>query len=439
MIASPKTLEMHEWEIPSYKLDAFKAKIDHANRRLAKSGLDARFEVSYQEFEVKKNIARADHYVVSNHEPVYVYEPWIRATLTGPLTLKHGHFTFVACLVPEEAGITVHSAPGQELSGYSPRGDNECDHCRVARSRSRLYLLRDDRDGSIIQLGHSCIELYTGVSPNGLWALTFDEKLLTFTSNDLQGGFEPRHYGTSVDVVLAYAFVHSENGRAYVASGHYQEVSTVSKVRTSLFFDINKLKDAERTYFLTKASEASEHLADTDLIAAIKASVSETSEDSDYGRNLRVILAGEIVSGRNVGILASLVKVYARQQQIKAERKANSVVAGFIGQVGERVKNIAATAKIVVYQEGNWGTKTFLVAIADDGHTIVWKASKPLDIEAGQRFTIGAAIVKAHQTYNGIDQTVISRPAKFLTCAEKREAERVVTEVDGSGSGRSGP
>ena len=116
-----QTVETHEWEIPAYKLDAFIAKIAQANKRLARAGLDARFDVAYEEFERQKNVTQADQAVVSNHAPVYVYEPWIRATLTGPLTLRHGHFTFVARLVPEEAGITVHSAPGQELGADGAR------------------------------------------------------------------------------------------------------------------------------------------------------------------------------------------------------------------------------------------------------------------------------------------------------------------------------
>ncbi|XTP38636.1 hypothetical protein ACORG1_34885 (plasmid) [Mycobacterium sp. TJFP1] len=413
------TVETHEWEIPSYKLGEFQAKIAQANKRLDKAGVDARFEVAYEEFELKKNVARVDQAVVSNHAPVYIYEPWVRATLTGPLTLRHGHFTFVARLIPEEAGTTVHSAPGQELGGYSPRGDNSCDHCRVVRSRSRLYLVRDDRDGSIIQLGHSCIELYTGVSPKGLWSLTFDEELESFTRDDIEGGFGPRHYGAPVDVVLAYAFAHSDKGRAYIPAGMYSETSTVSQVRTSLFTDINRLKEADRDYYITKAAEAAGHLADGELITAIKASVTETAADSDYGRNLRVLLAGESVTGRNVGILGSLVKVYARQQQLEAERKATPVVAGFLGEVKERITDISATAKTVSYREGQWGTKTFLVAIADDGHMLVWSASKALDIESGQRFTIAAATIKAHDNYNGVDQTVITRPSKFTVVGEE--------------------
>jgi hypothetical protein len=276
-----------------------------------------------------------------------------------------------------------------------------------------LYLVRDERDGSVIQLGHNCIELYTGVAPKGLWVLTYDDALVEYTRDDRADGFSPRHLGASLDVVLAYAFAHSDRGRSYIPSGMYSEISTVSQVRTSLFGDIQRLREADRNYFIAKSAEAAEHLANTDLITSIKASVSETAEDSDYGRNLRVILAGESVSGRNVGVLASLVKVYARQQQIEAERKAHPVVTGFIGEVGERVKNIAATAKTVMYREGEWGLTTFLVAITDDGHTIVWSASKGLDIEAGQRFTIAAATVKDHGAYNGVDQTILTRPSKF--------------------------
>lgn len=405
----------HEWEIPAYKLEAFEAKIARANKRLAAAGLGARFEVTYEPFEVKTSLTASGG--ADGSAPVCVFEPWVRAVLAGPLTLRHGHFHFVASLVAEEAGVTVHSVPGQELGGYAPRGDASCDHCRVDRDRVRLYLVRDDRDGSIVQLGHSCIELYTGVAPKGLWALTFDEELVEFTRDDVEGGFGSRDLGVPVEVVLAYAFAHSDKGRAYVPAGDYGEVGTASRVRTSLFGNINLLKVADREYFIAKGVEAATYLADAELLAAIKSSVQSVGEDSDYGRNLRVILAGQSVSGRNVGVLASLVKVYAREQQLEAERKANPVVAGFLGNVGERIKNISATAKTVLFGESDWGVTTFLVAIADDGHVLVWKASKRLDIETGQRFTLAAATVKAQDNYHGTDQTVISRPSKFEACS----------------------
>lgn len=425
-------IETHTWEIPAYKAEDFKAKIDQANRKLARAGLGARFEVAYEEFEVEKNIANHDLRVAGGGDAVFITEPWVRATLTGPLRLSHGHFTFVAKLVPEEAGVTVHSAPGQELGGYVPNGTTECDHCHVGRDRLRLYLVRDERDGSIAQLGHSCIELYTGVSPKGLWALTFDEELDDLTVDDgMGGGFSSRDLGAAIDLVLAYSFAHSDQGRNYVPAGSYSGVSTSSQVRTSLFTDINRLKEAERAYFKEKAAEAAVHLADAALIAGIKASVSETAEDSDYGRNLRVILGGQSVSGKNIGYLASLVKVYARQQQLEAERKANPVAKGFIGEIKERIRNIELTLTTVLERDGDYGPKTLFVGRTASGHVVKWWATGKFVYNVGDTSPLEAATVKEHDNYQGVDQTVITR-AKIDTFAKRAAQALAAIEANGS-------
>lgn len=405
------TTETHSWDVPAYKLNDFKTKITQANKKLAKAGMDARFEVIYTEFTKRKNIGPRDERDGTYLLPDAVVEvPWVHAELTGPLRLSHGHFTFVAKLVPEEAGITVHSAPGQELGGYAPAGDTHCGHCGLNRDRTRLYLVRDERDTSIIQLGHSCIELYTGVAPKGLWALTFDEELDKLTRDDVDGGYNAtRDYGAHIDTVLAYAFAHSDKGRAYIPRGWDNEESTASQVRTSLFVDPNRLREQERAYFAAKATEAAAHLADTALLSAIKASVAEIAENSDYGRNLRVILAGESVSGKNVGILASLVKVYARQQQLEAERKANPIAKGFIGEIKERLRNLELTLTTVLERPGDYGTRTLFIGRTASGHVVKWWASGTFEFETGDTLRLEAATVKAHETYNDIDQTVITR------------------------------
>lgn len=423
--------ETHSWDVPAYKAADFKAKIAQANKKLAKAGLDARFEVTYTDFTRKKNISPRlpdGSYLLPD---AWVDVPWVHAELAGPLRLSHGHFTFVAKLVPEEAGVTVHSAPGQELGGYAPVGDAHCGHCGVIRDRMRLYLVRDERDESIIQLGHSCIELYTGVAPKGLWLLTFDEELEQFTHDDCEGGFSSNDYGTSIELVLAYAFAHSNKGRNYVPRGWDSAASTASQVRTSLFVDINRLREAERAYFTAKAVEAGEYLADGELLAAIKASVSETVESSDYGRNLRVILAGASVSGKNVGVLASLVKVYARQQQLEAERKANPVVAGFLGDVKDKLTNLELKLTTVQERESQYGTQTLFIGRAGCGHVVKWWASGTFDHNVGDTLRLESATVKAQETYNGIDQTVITR-GRLDTFAERAGYALAAIEAAGS-------
>lgn len=407
----------HEWEIPAYNLDAFKAKIAQANGKLARAGLDARFEITYTPFEYKRTVSDAPENRVPENPP-FVIEPWVRATLDGPLTLRHGHYTFAASLVAEEAGVTVHTAPGQELGGYTPKGTTNCDHCGVDRNRTRLYLVRDERDGSVIQLGHSCIELYTGIAPKGLWALTFDEELDVFTEPS-EGGFGHRDLGAAVDSVLAYAYAHTNQGRNYMPAAGVGE-STVSRVRMSLFGDIARLKDDERRYYRDKAVEAAAYVDDGALLDAIKASVTETAADSDYGRNLRVILAGESVSGRNVGILASLVKVYARKMQIEAERKANPPAAGFIGDIKERIRNFSLNLTYVREDDGYYGKTTLFIGRTGDGHVVKWFAAGTFVFEIGDTLNLEAATVKAHEVYKGQDQTVITR-AKIDTFTQRAE------------------
>ncbi|MGB8404416.1 MAG: hypothetical protein WCE30_10165 [Mycobacterium sp.] len=432
MAAEPGVGTVHEWEMPVYNLDAFKAKVAQANGKLVRAGLDARFEITYTPFERARTVSDAPENQLLGPTP-HVVEPWVRATLAGPLTLRHGHYTFAASLVAEEAGVTVHCAPGQELGGYTPKGTTECDHCGVDRNRARLYLVRDERDGSIIQLGHSCIELYTGIAPKGLWALTFDAELDAYTEPS-EGGFGRRDLGAAVNSVLAYAYAHTNQGRNYVPAGADGE-STGDRVRMSLFGDTHRLREAERQYYRDKAAEAATFLDDAELLAAIKDAVSETGEDTDYGRNLRVILAGESVSGRNVGILASLVKVYARRMQIEAERKANPPAKGFIGQIKERIRNITLALTAVREIDGRYGTTTLFIGRTGDGHVIKWFASGTFKYEIGDTLKVEAATVKDHENYQGQDQTVITR-AKIDTFAERAEKYQAFLDAhDGKDEG----
>lgn len=407
---TPAPEPTHVWEVPAGRIGAFQAKIDQANAKLVKAGLDARFEVAYESFTKKVNNSPLlpDGTYLWSH--AWVIQEWVRASLTGPLKLAHGHFTFVASLVSEEAGVTVHTAPGQELGGYVPAGDDHCDHCNVDRNRTRLYLVRDERDGSIIQLGHSCIELYTGIAPKGLWALTFDAELRAAADELSEGGFgSPRDTSAEVDRVIALAFAHAEQGRKYVSTQAYDATPTVELVRSSLFPSRERMTDDEIRYFRAKSVEAAGYLADTALIAAIKDSVNTVAADSDYGRNLRVILAGERVSYRNQGILASLVKVYAKAQQIAAERKASPAAQGFLGDVKVRLRDIELTLTTVREMDGAYGTTTLFVGRTADGHTVKWFASGSFQFDAGDKLPLKAATVKAHETYNGVDQTVITR------------------------------
>jgi hypothetical protein len=350
---------------------------------------------------------------------VQIAVPYVTLALES-LKLSIGDFTFVAALVPEEAGWTVHAAPGQSLDGWKRPDVDEwpaCDHCHTDRKRVRVYVVRDDRDGKLIQLGHNCIQLYTGIEPKGLWALGFDMVLEEFAGRD-EGGFGGggRDYGVRIDEVLALSFAYSQGGRAYVSKARADEwgkEATVDLIRMHLFSPPKAALPGSRGYeayaeYLEAGAKAA--AVDDALLAAIKASADTLKAGSDYGDNMAIILAAEsgYVSRRNVGVLASLVAVYRRGLEQEESRKVAPAASGFLGKKGDKLKGLEVTAKIVREQEGFYGPTTWMVAKTDSGHEVVWSASGARNWEPGDRIKIGSATVKDQKVYQGVDQTIIT-------------------------------
>lgn len=407
-------------EFPAYRLEAFTAKISQANGRLLRAGADVAFAPTLEAFTKTQVV-----------EKVEVEVPWYRATMDR-FDLTLGDYTFIAALVAEEAGYTVHAAPGQNLDGWTRPDVNDihCDHCGTTRQRTRVYIIRENSTGRLIQLGHNCIELYLGLHPKGLWALQFDEELERFAREDTGENFGARDYGAPIDAVLAYAWVFSDQGRDYQSTKvrDWGGTPTVDIVRTALFVPprppYRPTPEAMADYraYLAQLDEADRVAREEgDLLAAIRASVESVKEGTDYGDNLRVILAGERVSGRNVGILASLVAVYAREESLRVEReRAPKPAKGFLAPVGTRIRTeISLVLRTVRSRESEWGTRTFLVGYTPDQHCVVWSTGW-LDVQVGDTLVLSAATVKAHEEYQGIDQTVVTR-AKVARVEKKGE------------------
>lgn len=416
--------EDETWEIsfPAYRLEAFNAKISTANRRLAKAGADVRFTPTIEHITCKRIVGGIELPDGTRMFGTTVEEPWVTATLTD-VTLALGDYTFIAALVREQAGYTVHCAPGHNLDGWTrpPADDMHCDHCGTKRIRNRLYVVRNNVTGELVQLGHGCISLFTGLSVRSLSALTFDDELKAFAAEDNDGrSFGQGDYGVDVRKVIAYAWTFTDHGRSYVSTVNAwgDRPSTVSVVRSALFVPprpphrataqamaayheyLDALREADRCY-----------REDGELITDILNTVNTVDAGTDYGQNLRVILAGEYVSGRNVGILASLVAVYAKERELAVKRAAApKSAAGYLAEVGVRIRTeLRITLGTVRYWEGDYGTTTFLVGRTDDQHTVTWKASGTIDAETGDVLVLSAATVKAHEQYKETDQTVLTR------------------------------
>lgn len=421
--------ESQDWTItfPAYRREAFLHEITKANKRLVRAGSDLRFVPVLEDFTKKRTVGGIELPDGTRAFGTEVEEPWVRATMPN-VTLTLGDYTFCASLVREEAGYTVHCAPGQDLSTWIRPDVNDihCDHCNTNRQRNRIYIVRENESGELIQLGHSCIELYMGASPKGLWALQYGDELKAFASEDTGGGFSESDYATAVRKVLAYAFIFSDRGRSYRSrkSCEYSGTPTVSTVYGALF--VTPRPPERRNYrgggYAKAVAEYEKYLADIaeadrtwreeqELLDDIIKCGESIDGTTDYGQNMRTILAGNTVSGRNVGILSSLVAVFARERELAIQRAAAPKPAsGYLAEVKVRVKSeLALTLKTVKHWEGDFGPSTFMVGYTADQHCVVWKASGFHDFDPGDTLTLSAFTVKAHEKFNDIDQTVITR------------------------------
>lgn len=416
---------------PADRIDEFLHIIGKANRKLERGGVTARFEPSITIEDKVETLESGAEVTVS-----------IATAVMDTFRLALGDYTFVARLVPEEAGMTVHTAPGQSLEGWvrPVAGDMTCEHCNTARNRVNLFVVREDSTGRLIQLGQQCIALYTGLEPKGLWALNFEGEIERAMGGG--GDISTRDYSASINQVLGLALALTDGGKGYISKANatlWEKPSTGGDIARCIFqVGIPSRSEAlksewaakERERLLQATSEGMRLAEDEDLMAAVKAAAGALKAGSDYADNMAIILAAEsgTVSRRNISTLGSLVAVYWRNQEHEAERKARpQAAAGFIGAVGERVRDFTATATMVRTFEGDYGTTTLIVGNTEDGHVVKWFASNApykvllnedggaagsRGVEPGDVLHFAAATVKAHDSYKGTDQTVLTRGHK---------------------------
>lgn len=419
-IAVPEPLVLN---IRAYRREELDKKLATANGRLARAGIDQQFVAVYEPYEKKVRRGGVELPDGTLFGGVEMVEDWLRVTLSD-FSISTGHYTFVAALVAEEAGYTVHSAPGQNLDGWKrpPVDDIHCDHCNLKRDRKRLYIIRDERDGSLAQIGHSCIELYTGIKIKGLWALEFDKELRGFGEDDDLGG-GGSDYRAPISAVLGMAFAFSDEGRSYISVNAAEAgvgAATGGEVRCALFYPptrpSSRHPEAQRQYekFIATMRRGYEFAKDEALVADILAAAETLKPGTDYADNMHVILAGEsgYVGQRNVGILASLVAIYAREKELAVKREQDKKAPpakGFLAPVKQRVKGITLALTTVRQFEGHYGWTTLLIGRTPEQHIVKWFASGQHNYEPGDTITLTAATVKAHEVYEGTDQTVITR------------------------------
>lgn len=377
--------------------------LDAFNRKAARSGIDA-------DAQVLTN--RRVWLPIMDDGRIVGQEPRTEITLRYP-TVRMPGWTLLGTLHNATGGTVARPVPGQDISWWS--GDETgtdaryCDHCGTVRRRNSTFVVRHEDTGRLRQVGSSCLESYTGLSPT----LSLS---LNAWSEEAEKHAEPSRLHIDISEVnrasthwsarhvVGLALVVSESGMQFVSR---KEARNSPDGRVSTATRVNDL--------LTGTVDAAgwgidERLADVDedMITDVLDYARELDGHNDYAVRVRSLARGTAIHSFDVAILVSVLGSWAREKTLDnaPQRPASR---GFVGQVGSRLTHLDLTVERVRYLSGPYGTTVMLAMRDAENHLLTWFASRMSHaVEPGDRLLL-TGTVKRHHVYRGEDQTMITR------------------------------
>lgn len=392
--AEPEYEYNHGYHFKAHFLPEAIRKVEQANEKLAKLGIDDRFAWTTETYVTTDNGQR--------HE-------MIRFELDRP-AIGYDGYVFAGAHDFTPTGATVsHLTRNGAISDLIP-ADNHCDHCGSKRARGRVYTVTHPEKGTI-QVGQSCLAAYMGIKPEGLWALDDDLGMEGLEESSRINGRENSNVW-DVDELLVAALTATNNGKEYVSTtaAGFMGVGTAVKVRQDF-----------RTLLAEGDGTTRRRLA-RKIVAWTK---KLDGEPGSYEGNLKAILGGKqkenYVRNQHFGIAVSAVSAYnraiERQKEQAARQKldaANPVKQEYLAEPGEKLAGVEATVvsvKTICMQSFSYPYndeyKPMVTMRTADGHTLLWVAPSSYDgkLEESQQVRIKGAIVKSNKVYQDVWQT----------------------------------
>lgn len=384
--------------IPSYAMGELEHKVKLLNRRAVKLGGGLGIQVVG-----KDNVKVTGEGGVARVIPVAIIR------ITGSVPVVAG-FTFIARLEHHTGGNIISKAPGYEgdLPEQYRCSEANCDHCKTFRKRNDTFVLRNEK-GEFVQVGRTCLQDYMrGEDPSkALKLFSLLSSLFGYIAGGEGGVFG---FGGAAGFVSTTHFL-ACTVAAIRAWGWVSKKTAMETGARCTAVDADflagpcpKVGDSVQTWTENRPTDADIEEA-TDIVEWA-GELGNRDNLSDYLHNLRIACSVGYVENKLMGIVASAV-VARRYELEKTAAKAAKPASAHVGTVGERL-TLNLTVTHVRYIESPYGMKTLVGLVDESGSKLVWWATNNPDFKAGEKITCKAT-VKKHDTYNGENQTVLTR------------------------------
>ncbi len=139
----------------------------------------------------------------------------------------------------------------------------------------------------------------------------------------------------------------------------------------------------------------------------------------DFWHNVKTVATNGYADWKAAGVTAAIVRMYQLHLERieKDKNKDDLTTSQHFSEVGKRIVGEVRVIGRRTY-EGAFGPSTMIRMITKDGNVVVTFTSGKFDAELGEVLTI-AGTVKKNDIYQGIKQTIVSRPSKRAPGAKK--------------------
>lgn len=376
------------FNVPAYRAETLTARINKLAKKAKRYGnADIQFTITAPFMQdVKQGVK------------TYAIE-MVTVTVQGDAP-KFGEYTFAAKveLIGEEN--IVHNVANIELDARFRTMKNECDHCGHHRARNNVYVFVD-ANGKQMAVGQTCLRDFAGCDN--------PEEIVNRASiiGDLEaicGDEEKEYWGGAGE------YIFSAKDILESAAANIRQYGWISKAKAAELettptsqYVINDLIKNNGKWIAVEICDADKAMAQTtmDYFRA------GNQFDNNYLDNIRVILKSDMVAYRHLALVASGVQHVIREQSNIVANAAKAIVSQYIGNVGDKLKDIAVIFEKEIYiGETQFGSK-YLYCFQHNGNSVNWFTDKR-DFEVGNAYTMSAT-VKELKEYNGIKQTIVTR------------------------------
>lgn len=333
--------------------------------------------------------------------------------------VEHGPWEFVAVLDHKETGNVIRNFNRslEVPERYRTCGPT-CEHCQKIRSRKDTYIIYNTETEEFKQVGTGCLKEYT----DGLDAeevaryISLYDTIIKGEAISGSGSFERYH---NVKEVLRYAFETVKHfGYEKSEDFYYGNADRTTRSRT---MDYLAVATGATRYMSQKEIERYRNEMDSvsfnadsqkDRVEESLAWISSQESTNNYISNLKVVCSQDWCTGRDLGILVSLVPTYKRaideeiaKAQRAKEREAEKQ-SEYLGQVGDKITFTTSKIECIWSGENQFGISYLYKMTDTSGNIIMWSTDKGLDLD--DNFNVSCSIKKL-EDYKGVKQTWVTR------------------------------